>query len=124
MVRITGTKSNGQLDTVWKTFLVVIQAEIGLTLVAVTAFRTFYISKAKSRNVQKTITTLNWYHKGRSAALFVLRKATGKTYSTDVESKEGPVIGNDIPHATLTGIRTMIDEAGQSSSSSMGKEDV
>lgn len=133
IARIVGLTWEGKLDSVWETYFIVVAAEIGLTLVAVTAFRALYVSKAKNRNVQKTITTLNWYQKGKSAVVHLISKATGKTdwSSIDDEKKDGQFIMNDIPRATMTGMGTFIDKNGkegtfasQSCTSSVTKQDV
>jgi hypothetical protein len=126
IARLVGFSRKGRLDSVWETYFTVVTAEIGLTLVAVTAFRALYVSKAKNRNVHKTITTLNWYQKGRGAVLGILSKATRHNYTdrTGSDKKEGRFIMNDIPNGTMTGLRTMINENGQSFTSSNWKEEV
>jgi len=66
IVRIAMLERNGKLDLALGTYLIAIEAETGLTLVAATAFRTLYVSKAKIRP-NDTIDTFHWYHRSVSA---------------------------------------------------------
>jgi hypothetical protein len=123
VTRIAGIKWKGKLDSVWETYFIVVAAEIGLVLVAITAFRALYVSKAKSRRVQSTITTLSWYHRSRTALINAINSLTGKESSNKSSHKGDGFLGDDIPGATMTGMRTSIDENGRSiTSTSVEKE--
>jgi hypothetical protein len=127
IARAAGVKWEGRLDSVWETYFIVIAAEIGLTLVAISAFRALYVSNVKSRRVQNTITNFSWYEKGRNALLHAASKITRKTYTnnTSTDKSDDGFIKNNIPRATLTGTRTLIVENGRSSSTSGSiKDDV
>jgi hypothetical protein len=115
VARIAGLKWRGKLDSVWETYFIVIAAEIGLSLVAISAFRALYVSKNKDRHVNKTITSFGWYNKGRTALWRVITMTTGKTPSTEVEmDKKGDgFLKDDIPHGTMTGMRSFIDANGR-----------
>lgn len=118
ITRISGLKWKDKLDMVWENFFFVIAAEIGLTLVAVTAFRALYVSKAKNRKIQNTITTFNWYNRGKSFIVDIVSRATGRSASEgsgDLEMNKGNdgFLGNDIPNATMTGMKTFIDGNGK-----------
>lgn len=120
ITRIVGIKWQGKLDSVWETFYTLVPAEIGLTLVAVTAFRTLFVAKSGNRHVQDTITTFHWYDSGRSAALRLYSRITRRTSKKDHGSIEipetnGGFFRNDIPRAKLTGVQTFIDQHGNSS---------
>jgi len=116
IMRITGLKREGKLDYIWETYWTAIAAEIGLSLVAVSAFRALYVSKTHSRHVQSPITTFNWYHKGRNAVLHIASKVTGNSHSQidsiEMKKDEG-FINNNIPGATMTGVRSYIDMNGR-----------
>jgi hypothetical protein len=117
VARIAGLKWKGKLDSVWETYFIVLAAEIGLTLVAITAFRALYVSKAKNRRVHETITSFRWYNKGKSAWKFIT-KTTGKSPpgglgAMEMDNKKNVVLKNDIPHGTMTGMRSLIDQNGK-----------
>jgi hypothetical protein len=113
IARIAGLKWKGKLDYIWESYFIVIAAEIGLVLGAVTAFRALYVSKAKDRQVQKPITTLNWYYKGKSAIrnVFSTHTRNGKI-GVEPNDKRNPILWNTIPNATMTGARTFMEENG------------
>jgi hypothetical protein len=117
IARIVGLIWRGKLDSVWETYFMVIPAEIGLALVAVTAFRALYISRSKSRPTPTAITSFGWYDKGKSVVWKLITKTTGKTPSAESGSLQNDMrvngwIGNDIPHGTMTGMRTFIKGNG------------
>ncbi|KAL1601605.1 hypothetical protein SLS60_006520 [Paraconiothyrium brasiliense] len=113
IARIAGLKWRGKLDSIWETYFIAIAAEIGLSLVAVSAFRALYIAKSKDRHVNRTITSFRWYNKGRSAVWRIITKTTGKTPSHEVEMRGDGFLKDDIPHGTMTGMRTFIDANGR-----------
>ncbi|KAF2786088.1 hypothetical protein K505DRAFT_368529 [Melanomma pulvis-pyrius CBS 109.77] len=119
--RIAGLKWKDRLDSIWETFNMLISAEIGLALVAITTFRTLYISKVKRRRVQSPITTFNWYHKSKSVVARIFGKGAGKTRSSESDGfeMEGKHhrIKNEIPRGTMTGVQTFIEENGKSNMS-------
>jgi hypothetical protein len=117
VTRMVGLKHNGTVDVIWATYFVVVAAEVGLTLVAATAFRTLYVSKAKS-HVQQTITTLNWYHKSKLTLLEFIGSISGRPQATGDGSLEmgkqrkNGFIEGDIPRGTMTGVRTFVSGNG------------
>ncbi|PVH95106.1 hypothetical protein DM02DRAFT_571731 [Periconia macrospinosa] len=125
ITRIAGLKWKGKLDYVWESYFIAIAAEIGLVLGAITAFRALYVSKAKGRQVQKTTITFNWYRKGNSALLNAFGTRNGKGDSgVEPNEKRNRILPNAIPNATMTGVRTFMEENGRStaSDSTDGKE--
>jgi hypothetical protein len=117
IMRIVGLKRGEVLDYIWESYFTAIAAEIGLTLVALTAFRSLYVSKAQKRNVQSPIATFNWYKKGRAAMVQIAGKVTGNADSRsdtlDTDKNGEGFIRNNIPHATMTGVRSYIDKSGK-----------
>jgi hypothetical protein len=118
IVRVAGSKRQGQLNHVWDMYFTVIAAEIGLMLVALTAFRELYVAKAQNRRVQKTITTLNWYHRSRNKVVSVVGRIVGRESEGSV-GDEKVLIGNEIPRGTMTGVRTFVEGWGCESSTSV-----
>jgi hypothetical protein len=103
---------------VWETYFIVLAAEVGLSLVAITAFRALYVSKAKNRHLHDTIKSFNWYKKGRSVILRIVSKTTGNNAyggsgSTEIDDRGKAHLKHDIPRGTITGMRTFIDENGK-----------
>jgi hypothetical protein len=116
--RIGGLKHHGKLDYLWETYFIVVAAEIGLTLVAVTAFRALYVARVKTRS-NDTITTFRWYGKGRYAFRKIISSIMGKTASSNTsensemqDMKRSAYIKGNIPHATMTGVRTYMEANG------------
>jgi hypothetical protein len=113
--RIGGLKHQGKLDYLWETYFIVVAAEIGLTLVAITAFRALYVAKVKTRS-HDTITSFGWYDKGRSTFRKILNSITRKTASSNTKEhsemedmKRTAFIKGSIPHATMTGVRSYME---------------
>jgi len=119
--RIIGLKHHDKLDYLWETFWMVLAAEIGLTLVAMTAFRTLYVNKMQSRS-HETIKTFNWYNKGKSTLLkFLSGLSTSKSrgssgldsMESDKEKTSEEYLNGNIPRATMTGLGTFIRGNGK-----------
>lgn len=116
-VRIIGLKHNGKLDYIWEIFLLAVAGEIGIILVAVTAFRALYVSRVKGSNDQMTA-SFNWYYKSKSAVRKLFSSVSGKSRATSVSRKE-PENRNDeriilgrIPRGTMTGVHTFMGKNG------------
>ncbi|KAM7193862.1 hypothetical protein V8F33_007548 [Rhypophila sp. PSN 637] len=112
VARIIGLQWKGKLDSVWETFFTTIAAETGLTLVAITAFRTLYVAKAKNRRAQRTINTFNWY-KIRSAILHPWSSDRTARRGGSENIPMGQFITNEIPHGTMTGAKSFIQWNGK-----------
>jgi hypothetical protein len=104
IARIARLKWKDKLDSVWETYFIVIAAEIGLALVAITAFRALYVSKEKNHLVHTAITSFGWYHKGKSAFMKIITKTPGKTPSNEtgsieLDKRSKDFLKNNIPMA-------------------------
>ncbi|KAK4223035.1 hypothetical protein QBC38DRAFT_459773 [Podospora fimiseda] len=107
--RITGLKYKGKLDTIWETYFVLLPAEIGLTLVAASAFRALYVSKSKNRKpAHDTITTFHWFARAKSRL-----RHNGSAAFEDIDKGNGQFILQEIPRGTITGVQTFIDKNGK-----------
>ncbi|KAF2109416.1 hypothetical protein BDV96DRAFT_651854 [Lophiotrema nucula] len=118
IARIAGLKWKGKVDLVWECYFIVIAAEVGLALVSITAFRALYISKTKNRDIHDTITSFRWYKSGKTVAWKIITMTTGKTptdssKSLRMERRGSGFLKDDIPHGTMTGMRTFIDGNGK-----------
>ncbi|CAI6334779.1 unnamed protein product [Periconia digitata] len=128
--RMIGLKYQGQLEHIWETLFLAASGEIGLILVSASAFRSLYISKIRVKDRgHQTITTLNWYHRSRSAFRRMAGSESDQPRTTVLvrdgseEVKDGERIGGKIPGATMTGIRTFIDGNGKTTTIDVEKQD-
>ena len=94
IIRIAGMTVNGKLvDIVWLFFWWQQEASIAVIMVSVTAFRFFFVANALSHEPQRPKLSSFWR-----------KRLEKKRASHGQNSDELP----QIPHATLTGMRTMI----------------
>jgi len=131
IIRISGIKSNGQIDQVWESYWLILSAEIGIILTAVTAFRAFFVSRHK-RNVNRAIESpgdrTHWYYQNKHLLKRLLKpslwrfKEGAQTSSERYEADEDghfPMKNlPDIPRAHMTGVRTFIDGRGRGTDTS------
>jgi hypothetical protein len=101
------------MDHVWEVFFIILPAEIGLLLVAVSAFRALFVSRVKERRNREWLENQSWYCQGKGVVRRLTSYIPGKTRSGS--SGSGGLITDHIPHATMTGIHTFIDEVGRPS---------
>ena len=103
IIRMAGIKSRFTLDHTWNDFFQQIEASIAISMISVTAFRSFFVaerSRARARRYQK------WY----STPMKIL---TGSSNSrSQPYSEEDRQRLPEIPSATLTGVRTAIRRGG------------
>lgn len=110
VIRITGLSNQGKANAIWETWCIAISAEVGMSLVGVSAFRALYVAKARNRRVNRTIRSFGWYNKGLS----IFRRITNTHAARPDDEKKGDTkLENDIPRGTMTGMRTFIDGNGR-----------
>lgn len=124
IVRIAGIHTGRtvkSIDSVWETYWQFIAANIALTMTAVTAFRTFFVSRgAEDRRHPDPGSKENWYSKGRRLlrSVFSTRLWYSRRSKSSSRTPGGPPsswddapmeLKQDIPRATLTGMRTFIN---------------
>lgn len=99
IVRVSGLRRGTKVDSTWETYWQFISAEIGLTMTAATAFRTFYVSQISSWQL-------------RSPRKWLSMKSSQKSdfYNQRDENQLGDLA--KVPGATITGIRTFINGGG------------
>lgn len=123
VTRMIGLKYQGKLDSIWETFFIVVASEVGLILVAITAFRTLFVAKMKSRREKQPPLRgfkTSWISKTKSRIVrFVSGKSNASSNPSNPESFNVPLIrkkrllSNQFPRATITGMRTFIDVNGR-----------
>lgn len=125
VMRIVGLRWRGKMDSVWETYFIVIAAETGMVLVAVSAFRAFYICKSRSRREQSGSTTAHssWYGRSRTALVKAVGSFTGKESSHTSSSEEDRgSFGNDI-RVTRDVTQTVTADNGMSMASTYVEKD-
>lgn len=125
VIRISGIKSEGQVDQVWETYFTIAAAEIGIVLTTVSAFRTLYVSRQKKNPAaaeQSPEYRTMWY----SDVMYHLRRAflpslwrigsKPQQGPEGLQSEENGIVMQklpDIPRAYMTGFRTFIRGHGK-----------
>ena len=100
LIRASGLGFRGTFDEVWLFFWHQIEACVAVCMISLTAFRSSFIS-SESQRAQKQAVQRPWY----SSA--ILRKRAKR--HSDKEFSHGLP---EIPSATLTGMRTVIEGGG------------
>lgn len=123
ITRASGLEWKGNLDVLWEVYFQIIAAEVGLILVAVTAFRQLFVSRINQNRRSPPKSPPFW-----TAAVNTMRglldpRRWTSSYSRDRNGPQGRsserkpkgLFGRlpDIPGATMTGVRTFIDEQGE-----------
>ena len=123
----------GKVDSTWGIFWQVMAAALGLTVTAVTAFRSLFVSHQVGRTQGSPPVVWRLYKKTKEAMrrTFTLRtwlsKST-KDSSTLRASEEGDIELGSIERGTITGLRSFIagyrkTKPDASQSTAMGEED-
>lgn len=113
-MRIVGLRWRGKLDSVWETYFIVVAAEVGMVLVAVSAFRAFYISRSRSRREQSSNAQSHskWYGRSKEALVKAVSGFTGKEMSYGSGSQGSTRnFGTDI-RVTMDVTQTVTDSNG------------
>ena len=125
VTRAFGLEWQDKLDVIWEVYFQIVAAEIGLILVAMTAFRALFVSRAARNQHSPHGDPSSW-----TKSLSVLRKLLNPRrwmlrYSKDMtEGHTHRAVENgfgerlpSIPGATITGINTFINQQGTVASS-------
>lgn len=128
ITRISGIKMDGKVDQVWESYFIILAAEIGIILTAVTAFRALFVSRHKRENngarnppgmqshwyspntylLKRVFTPKLW----RSRSKFKSQSTSGG-YEADKDGHFPMENLPDIPRAHMTGVRTFINGRGK-----------
>ena len=120
ITRASGLEWQDKLDVVWEVYFQIIAAEVGLILVAMTAFRSLFISRT-GRNQHSPRDSPSVWGKSKLALKRLLdpRRWTsnhskdmigGQKYDA-MKSFEGNLLS--IPGAVMTGMHTFINHQGE-----------
>lgn len=113
------------VDQVWESYFIILAAEIGIILTAVTAFRAFFVSRHKRDNVgvkQSPRYRTHWYSQNRYLLKRVFNPRIWRSKTRALSTFEGYEADEDdhfamrnlpeIPRAHMTGAQTFIDCCG------------
>lgn len=126
IVRASGIVYKEMLDAIWEVYWIVIAAEVGLILTSTTAFRTLFVARVRDRQEQQDETSWTWYKESKQSFKRLLSrlfsKSTGTQSSTGDEKvgRKGHFLIGGFPRATMTGIKTLINEVGQTRAKGTG----
>ncbi|KAL9579244.1 MAG: hypothetical protein Q9212_005221 [Teloschistes hypoglaucus] len=118
ITRASGLEWEDKLDVLWEVYFQIVAAEVGLILVALTAFRALFISRASPRAHSPQKHTSHWLN-GKLAWVRLLnprRWALGNMRAMAVSRKRSDgeagsrVELPNIPRGTMTGMQTFIDQ--------------
>ncbi|KAA6411799.1 MAG: hypothetical protein FRX48_03949 [Lasallia pustulata] len=113
IVRISGLILNGKIDFQWETYWLSIQANVGIIMTAITAFRTFFISRSNERAQLPGGRGLRWYTQSTQAFRRILTPWSWRPMSaTKISAGSSNEEIMELPRtsrATMTGVRTFIN---------------
>lgn len=126
ITRVSGIKLDGKVDQVWESYWLILSAEVGIILTAITAFRAFFVSRNNRNNnrvVQSPGGRIHWYYHNKPLLKRIFTPVVWRSKSRKQSSSEGFEACEDghfpmedlpnIPRAHMTGIRTFIDGRGK-----------
>ena len=126
IIRTSRTKADNHIDIVWESYFIIVAAEVGIILTAVSAFRALYLSRQKRdvyRNQHTPQSDTPWYSPSRYlikrifTLSFFRSKSRGSETSAAFEAdSNGKFPMPDlpgIPRAHMTGVRTLIGGVGE-----------
>ncbi|KAF2675664.1 hypothetical protein K458DRAFT_381119 [Lentithecium fluviatile CBS 122367] len=106
IIRVSGLVKGGLVDTIWEVYWLFLGGEIGIFLASAIAFRSFFITRAQSKNSTPPRRELRFF--SSTFARKFRRRSVSQLDSGDEQGLPG------IPGAQLTGMRTFIDQEGKS----------
>lgn len=123
ITRASGLEWKGNLDVLWEVYFQIIAAEVGLILVAVTAFRQLFVSQINQNRRAPPKSPPFWTGAVNTMRGLLDPRRWTSSYSgyrngpqgRGSERKPKGLFGRlpDISGATMTGVRTFIDEQGE-----------
>ena len=121
VTRASGLEWQDKLDVLWEVYFQIVAAEVGLILIAMTAFRALFVSRA-ARNQHSPQKHPSFWAKSKLALRRLLdprrwmskhsKDITGsQEHDTTKYGFDGKLPG--IPGATMTGVNTFINHQGE-----------
>ena len=128
ITRASGLEWKGNLDVIWEVFFQIVAAEVGLILVAMTAFRQLFVSRAARNQHLPSKSPSLWLRSMNAMRRLLDPRRWTSGYSKDTSggrkhSSEKGANGSDerlpnIPGGTMTGVQTFINNQGSETKSS------
>ena len=119
ITRISGLTFDGNFDTIWETYWLILAAEVGIVLTSVAAFRAFFVYRSNrnhDRAMQPPRASMQWYHQEKRYLKQKFSFSLWQSNSRVQESSRGNEANEDdelplsnladIPRAHITGFRT------------------
>ncbi|KAL8962257.1 MAG: hypothetical protein Q9193_001310 [Seirophora villosa] len=129
ITRASGLEWKGNLDVLWEVYFQIIAAEVGLILVAVTAFRQLFVSRTSQNRRSPPKSPPFWTGAVNTMRGLLDPRRWTSSYSRDRNGPQGRgserkpkgLFGRlpDIPGATMTGVRTFVDQQREQTGPSM-----
>ncbi|KAL8725053.1 MAG: hypothetical protein Q9181_006557 [Wetmoreana brouardii] len=121
VTRASGLEWQDKLDVLWEVYFQIVAAEVGLILVALTAFRALFVSRAASKQHSPPKRPAYWVKSKLALRRLLGPRRWTTRYPTDmdgVRQHRDPEDGLDpqlpsIPGATMTGMQTFINHQGE-----------
>ncbi|KAL8811957.1 MAG: hypothetical protein Q9200_001390 [Gallowayella weberi] len=138
VTRVAGIVINGQIDSVWESYFLIVAAEIGILLSSVSTYRAFFVSQPRG-DINKTKRTISdpghWYTSTMKLMRETMlptspRRSKARGQPTPHEHRGDPdghySIGKlpEVPRAEMTGVRTYINGRGRRTDDSYAMESV
>ena len=121
VTRAIGLEWQGKLDVLWEVYFQVVAAEVGLILVAMTAFRALFVSRAASHQrspaqypdfwLKSKLALRNVFDPRRWTSKSSKDMSGGQKHGSESDDFDGGL--PSIPGATMTGMRTLINHQGR-----------
>jgi hypothetical protein len=125
IVRGAGLTSNGQLDQIWEIYWQIIAQLVGILMVALVSFRSFFVVRNNQRaanNMSPQTAARRFF---RESFLRKMNPRKKGQYSLDETIETGKEDRNglpSIPRGQMTGINTFINKQGRSYNAMADKE--
>lgn len=123
IIRVSGVVLGDKVDGVWESYWLILNAEVGIIMTAVTAFRTFFVARSKQRRGQSPGERSHWYDQSKRLLLRTFSITRWRSKSGEESSRGYKAHQNDqdlfvqalpnVPRAHMTGVRTFIDAQGR-----------
>lgn len=123
IIRVSGVLLGDIVDDVWESYWLILSAEVGIIMTAVTAFRTFFVARSKRQRGQSPGERTHWYdrskrllHRTFSPSRWRFKSGEQSSIGHEAEQNNQHVFMEalpNLPRAHMTGVRTFIDAHGR-----------
>lgn len=128
VTRASGLEWQDKLDVLWEVYFQIVAAEVGLILVAMTAFRALFVSRTAQEQQSPRKHPSFWVKSQYALKRLLDPRRWMSNYSKDVTGGQKHVTTNDgpngklpsIPGAAMIGMHTFIYHQGEAAKSDIG----